>query len=160
MGLPLLFFASVAIFTRGARWQIRRNLNSNKVHASFSATVVVGWVFSLFVLVMDIAAVVEASSDNQILGNQAKHRYGSLPLFWMTSITMLFDIAFFVVGVLFLVVSFCLNNCCCGKSVTDVGLMHCVSYFVFVIAAVTVTIISVSVLVVVVALEVYSRLKS
>ena len=131
LGLPLICLVSVIIIVKGARWQIRKTLNSERVsfQASFSSTVAIGWVFSLFVLVMDAAAIYEANVDNNILSNQASHEYGSLPLFWITGVTVAIDVASFVIGMVLLIASaryksseccniFCHCTCKCKENVS------------------------------------------
>ena len=105
--LPVVSLVLLVIITRGALEHIREVFDEIRVtysfHASFSSTIAIGFVFSLFVLGMDVSAIYEVSLQNKIFGYQAKHRFQSLPLYWVTVITLFFDLSSFVIGLLHLI---------------------------------------------------------
>lgn len=66
-GMPVLFFPFLIVFVKGARAQIRTRLRDPKHHSSLAAIVSFSFVFSMFVVAMDITAIYYAYSYNNAL---------------------------------------------------------------------------------------------
>ena len=67
-GIPLLLFVLVIVYAKGARWQMRKRLASDSPssHASLAALTVIALLFSIYVCVLDSAAVWFAKNDNEL----------------------------------------------------------------------------------------------
>ncbi len=77
----------------------RQQLNSNSLssHASLAAITVTGFIFSLFVLGMDMIALIKATTDHEFRDTKAKYNsFTDVPLLWVTGVTFALD-TFFII---------------------------------------------------------------
>ena len=117
---PFFFYLFILVFVKGARLQIREQLSSDSpgTHASLAALVVVGLLFSLFVVIMDGAALYFAQHKNELTASgQNDHHSNNIPLVsdGVLVTTLFFDTVITLaalIGYFFLLTTECT---CCSK---------------------------------------------
>ena len=107
-GLPLLFFPFLIVFVKSARAQIRTRIRNPQNHSSLAALVSLFFAFSVFVVVMDTAAVYSAYSSNNVF---AMMNFSDITPFYFLPVVLSIDL-------ITLATSTCVlfTLCCCHDS--------------------------------------------
>ena len=107
-GLPVLFFPFLIVFVKSARAQIRTRIRNPQNHSSLAALVSLFFVFSVFVVAMDITAVHFAYSSNNVF---AMMNFSDITPFYFLPVVLSIDAIALLIAICVL-----FTLCCCHDS--------------------------------------------
>ena len=107
-GLPLLFFPFLIVFVKSARAQIRTRIRNPQNYSSLAALVSLFFVFSVFVVAMDITAVHSAYSSNNVF---TMMNFSDITPFYFLPVVLSIDLIALATSTFAL-----LTLCCCHDS--------------------------------------------
>ena len=107
-GLPVLFFPFLIVFVKSARAQIRTRIRNPQNHSSLAALLSLFFVFSVFVVAMDITAVHYAYSSNNVFKMM---NFSDITPFYFLPVVLSIDLITLATSTFVL-----LTLCCCHDS--------------------------------------------
>lgn len=116
-GIPVLFFPFLIVFVKSARAQIRTRIRNPQHHSSLAALVSLFFVFSVFVVAMDITAVHSAYSSNNVFEMM---NFSDITPFYFLPVVLSIDLITLATSTFVL-----LTLCCCHDS----GLRCCTRFW-------------------------------
>ena len=116
-GLPVVLFPFLIVFVKSARAKIRTHIRNPQHHSSLAALVSLSFVFSVFVVAMDITAVHSAYSSNNVF---AIMNFSDIRPFHFLSVVLSIDAISLVIAICVL-----FTLCCCHDS----GLRCCIRFW-------------------------------